>query len=134
MDPLGRGAPCRRPLGAAPVRRTLGQDPGCHRAGRPRAGGARRRAGAREKLTAEERGEAAVAIAAANVLAGEVALQVSSEIFEVTGARSAVRKVGLDRFWRNARIHTLHNPSEYKTRNVGRWVLGEGHPEPGTFQ
>ena len=87
-----------------------------------------------EALSAEERGEAAVAIAAANVLAGEVALQVSSEIFEVTGARSAVRKTGLDRFWRNVRIHTLHNPSEYKTRNVGRWVLGEGHPEPGTYQ
>ncbi|MFJ1251238.1 acyl-CoA dehydrogenase family protein [Cupriavidus sp. CuC1] len=87
-----------------------------------------------EALAAEERGAAAVAIAAANVLAGEVALQVSSEIFEVTGARSAVRKTGLDRFWRNVRIHTLHNPSEYKTRNVGRWVLGEGHPEPGTYQ
>ncbi|WP_420997130.1 acyl-CoA dehydrogenase family protein [Cupriavidus sp. 30B13] len=87
-----------------------------------------------EALTADERGAAAVAIAAANVLAGEVALQVSSEIFELTGARSAVRQYGLDRFWRNARIHTLHNPSEYKTRNVGRWVLGEGHPQPGTFQ
>jgi alkylation response protein AidB-like acyl-CoA dehydrogenase len=85
-------------------------------------------------LTAAERGEAAVAIAAANVLAGEVALQVSSEIFEVMGARSAVRKHGFDRFWRNARIHTLHNPAEYKTRNVGRWVLGEGHPAPGSFQ
>jgi len=87
-----------------------------------------------QALTADERGEAAVKIAAANVLAGEVALQVASEIFEVTGARSAVRKHGLDRFWRNARIHTLHNPAEYKTRNVGRWFLGEGHPAPGTFQ
>ncbi|MGO4328747.1 acyl-CoA dehydrogenase family protein [Cupriavidus sp. 2TAF22] len=87
-----------------------------------------------EALTAGERGEAAVAIAAANALAGEVALQVSSEIFELTGARSAVRKFGLDRFWRNARIHTLHNPAEYKTRNVGRWMLGEGHPQPGTYQ
>lgn len=87
-----------------------------------------------DALTAAERGDAAIRIAAANVLAGEVALQVSSEIFEVTGARSAVRKHGLDRFWRNARIHTLHNPAEYKTRNVGRWTLGEGHPQPGTYQ
>jgi alkylation response protein AidB-like acyl-CoA dehydrogenase len=87
-----------------------------------------------ESLSAEQRGEAAVAIAAANVLAGEVALKVTSEIFEVMGARSAVRSHGFDRFWRNARIHTLHNPAEYKTRNVGRWLLGEGHPEPGTFQ
>ena len=87
-----------------------------------------------ESLTADERGEAAVTIAAANALAGKVALKVSSEIFEVTGARSAVRRHGLDRFWRNVRIHTLHNPTEYKVRNVGRWALGEGWPEPGTFQ
>jgi alkylation response protein AidB-like acyl-CoA dehydrogenase len=87
-----------------------------------------------EALTAVERGDAAIRIAAANVLAGEAALQVSSEIFEVTGARSAVRQHGLDRFWRDARIHTLHNPAEYKTRNVGRWTLGEGHPKPGTYQ
>lgn len=87
-----------------------------------------------EALSAAERGDAAVRIAAANVLAGEVALQVSTEIFEVTGARSAVREHGLDRFWRNARIHTLHNPAEYKTRNVGKWTLGDGPPEPGTYQ
>jgi alkylation response protein AidB-like acyl-CoA dehydrogenase len=87
-----------------------------------------------EALTDDERGDAAIRIASANVLAGDVALQVSSEIFEVTGARSAVRKHGLDRFWRNARIHTLHNPAEYKTRNVGSWALGEGYPQPGTYQ
>ncbi|KAF1042881.1 acyl-CoA dehydrogenase family protein [Xylophilus sp.] len=87
-----------------------------------------------EALTAQERGEAAVAVAAANVLAGEVALRVTGAIFELTGARSATREHGLDRFWRNVRIHTLHNPAEYKTRNVGRWQLGEGYPAPGVFQ
>jgi len=87
-----------------------------------------------EALTAQERGEAAVAIAAANALAGDVALEVTSEIFEVMGARSAVRPLGFDRFWRNVRIHTLHNPAEYKVRNVGRhFLLGEA-PAPGTFQ
>ena len=87
-----------------------------------------------EALTATQRGEAAVAIAAANVLAGEVALEVTSEIFEVLGADAATRSLGLDRFWRNARIHTLHNPAEYKTRNVGRWFVSDQPPEPGTFQ
>ncbi|MGN6778719.1 acyl-CoA dehydrogenase family protein [Rhizobium sp.] len=85
-------------------------------------------------LTAEERGEAAIAVASANVLAGRVALEVTSEIFEVMGARSAVRPLGFDRFWRNVRIHTLHNPAEYKTRNVGTWFLGGEFPEPGIFQ
>ncbi|MDL2406868.1 acyl-CoA dehydrogenase family protein [Rhizobium calliandrae] len=85
-------------------------------------------------LTAEDRGKTAIAVASANVLAGRVALEVTSEIFEVMGARSAVRSYGFDRFWRNVRIHTLHNPAEYKTRNVGTWFLTGEFPEPGIFQ
>jgi alkylation response protein AidB-like acyl-CoA dehydrogenase len=85
-------------------------------------------------LTATERGEAAITVAAANVHAGEVALDVTQRIFEVMGARSATRANGFDRFWRNVRTHTLHNPAEYKTRNVGHWVLTGEFPEPGTFQ
>jgi alkylation response protein AidB-like acyl-CoA dehydrogenase len=85
-------------------------------------------------LTADERGHAAIAVASANVLAGKVALEVTSEIFEVMGARSAVRAYGFDRFWRNVRIHTLHNPAEYKTRNVGTWFLTGDYPEAGIFQ
>lgn len=100
-----------------------------------RAGEAMDKAYARgAALTAEERGQTAIAVASANVLAGRVALQVTSEIFEVMGARSAVRPFGFDRFWRNVRIHTLHNPAEYKTRNVGNWFLTGEYPEPGVFQ
>ncbi|CAN7698211.1 acyl-CoA dehydrogenase family protein [Rhizobium rhizogenes] len=87
-----------------------------------------------QDLTAEDRGKTAIAVASANVLAGRVALEVTSEIFEVMGARSAVRPYGFDRFWRNVRIHTLHNPAEYKTRNVGSWFLTGEFPEPGIFQ
>lgn len=86
------------------------------------------------ELTEAERGELAVEIAAANVLTGQVALKVTEEIFEVMGARSAVRARGFDRFWRNARIHTLHNPAEYKTRTVGTWLLDGAYPEPGLFR
>lgn len=85
-------------------------------------------------LTAAERGEAAITVAAANVQAGDVALEVTQRIFEVMGARSATRTNGFDRWWRNVRTHTLHNPAEYKTRNVGHWFLTGEFPEPGTFQ
>lgn len=84
-------------------------------------------------LTEEERGETAVLVAAANVLAGKVALDVTSRIFDVMGARSATTKYGFDRFWRNVRTHTLHNPAEYKLRNVGRWVLTKEYPTPGYY-
>ncbi|MEZ2410363.1 acyl-CoA dehydrogenase family protein [Bosea sp. RCC_152_1] len=85
-------------------------------------------------LTEAERGEAAVSIAAANVFAGDVALEATSKIFEVMGARSATRALGLDRFWRNVRTHTLHNPAEYKLRNVGKAFLTGLYPEPAAFQ
>ncbi|GGC65480.1 acyl-CoA dehydrogenase family protein [Chelatococcus reniformis] len=85
-------------------------------------------------LTESERGEAAIAVAAANALAGETALEVTSKIFEVMGARSATTSNGFDRFWRNVRIHALRNPAEYKIRNVGTWFLDGTYPEPGIFQ
>ncbi|MGY2047870.1 acyl-CoA dehydrogenase family protein [Methylobacterium sp. JK268] len=85
-------------------------------------------------LTEAERGEAAIAMAAANAHAGAVALDVTSTIFEVMGARSSARAYGFDRFWRNVRTHTLHNPAEYKIRNTGTWFLTGAYPEPGIFQ
>lgn len=87
-----------------------------------------------EALTAEERGLLAVEVAAANALAGELALEVTEEIFEVMGARSATRDLGFDRYWRNVRIHTLHNPAHYKLRTVGAWFLTGETPEPGLFR
>ncbi len=87
-----------------------------------------------EDLTFEGRGEAAIEFAAANVFAGEVALEVTSKIFELTGARSATKKHGFDRFWRNVRTHTLHNPAEYKKRTVGKWLLTGEYPGYGPYR
>ncbi|MDA8450658.1 acyl-CoA dehydrogenase family protein [Acidovorax sp. NCPPB 3859] len=86
-----------------------------------------------QELTESFRAEQARTIAAANVLAGEVALHVTSTVFEVMGARSATRSNGFDRFWRNVRVHTLHNPAEYKTRHVGTWVLTGRYPGPSLY-
>ncbi|WP_420997129.1 acyl-CoA dehydrogenase family protein [Cupriavidus sp. 30B13] len=85
-------------------------------------------------LTPEQRGAAAVEIAAANLYAGETGLAVSSEIFEVMGARSATNANGFDRFWRNVRTHTLHNPAEYKKRTVGTWLLTGEFPAPAIYR
>jgi alkylation response protein AidB-like acyl-CoA dehydrogenase len=87
-----------------------------------------------ETLNAEDRGRNAVVIAAANVHAGNVALDVTSRIYELAGPRAATRSLGLDRFWRNVRTHTLHNPAEYKARNVGYWFATGDYPEPGGYQ
>jgi alkylation response protein AidB-like acyl-CoA dehydrogenase len=65
---------------------------------------------ARDALTREARGELAEHVAALKVVATDVALDVTSTVFEVTGARATRNAVGLDRFWRNVRTHTLHDP------------------------
>lgn len=85
-------------------------------------------------LTAAGRGAAAIDIATANVYAGDVGLAVSSEVFEVMGARSATTENGFDRFWRNVRTHTLHNPAEYKKRTVGTWLLSGEFPVPAIYR
>ncbi|MFD4838155.1 acyl-CoA dehydrogenase family protein [Achromobacter sp. NPDC058515] len=84
-------------------------------------------------VTADERGEVAVAGAQAKVLAHRAALAVGSELFDVTGASSTAARYGLDRYWRNARVHTLHDPVAYKIRDLGRYALLDQVPEPTAY-
>lgn len=84
-------------------------------------------------LEAEERGEVAIAVAQAKVLAHRAVMQVSSEMFELTGARSTSGRHGFDRFWRNARVHTLHDPVDYKLRDLGRHFLSGRYPDPTPY-
>ncbi|MET7905364.1 acyl-CoA dehydrogenase family protein [Streptomyces sp. NPDC005355] len=83
-----------------------------------------------DAVTEAARGEFEVRVAAVKARATDVALEVTSRIFEVTGARSTASAEGLDRFWRNVRTHTLHDPVAYKRREVGRHVLTAELPEP----
>ncbi|WP_349742422.1 acyl-CoA dehydrogenase family protein [Roseateles cavernae] len=86
-----------------------------------------------EALTADERGAVAIASAEAKVLAHRAAIEVSTQLFELTGARSTSARFGLDRFWRNARVHTLHDPVDYKLRDLGRHVLDARIPDPTAY-
>jgi alkylation response protein AidB-like acyl-CoA dehydrogenase len=74
------------------------------------------------------RGELAEHVAALKVVSTDVALDVTNTVFEVTGARATSNAVGLDRFWRNVRTHTLHDPVAYKRREVGDHYLNGTHP------
>lgn len=65
-------------------------------------------------LTAQERGECGTVIATAKVSVTKTTLEVTNRMFNVMGARATSAKYGFDRFWRNVRTHTLHDPNEYK--------------------
>lgn len=84
-------------------------------------------------VTARERGEAAIEAYAAKVNATHVALDVTSRIFELTGARSTASHHRFDRYWRNVRTHTLHDPVFYKAREVGDFALNGRVPEPSLY-
>lgn len=72
--------------------------------------------------------EASLAVATAKVLADRAATEVPSALFEVSGTRSAAGDAGLDRYWRDARTHTLHDPVRYKVRHLGRFTLNQERP------
>jgi len=84
-------------------------------------------------LTAEQRGALSVDVATARSMAARVALHVTSQIFDMVGARATASHNGLDRFWRNVRTHTLHDPIDYRLKEVGRWFLTGVPPNPYSY-
>jgi alkylation response protein AidB-like acyl-CoA dehydrogenase len=82
-------------------------------------------------LDPEQRTAAAATVYAAKVNSTKVALEVTSRIFDLMGARATSAQYGFDRFWRNIRTHTLHDPVAYKAREVGNFALNGGiTPDP----
>jgi alkylation response protein AidB-like acyl-CoA dehydrogenase len=86
-----------------------------------------------EALTPDERGTCAVTIAAAKIITTRAGLDIATRIFEATGARGTTAPLGLDRFWRDLRTHTLHDPIDYKRRDIGRYWLTAEWPKPSFY-
>jgi SfnB family sulfur acquisition oxidoreductase len=84
---------------------------------------------ARLDLTDESAAAASVAVASAKAYADRASIEVTNALFEVSGTRSALRSLNLDRHWRNARTHTLHDPVRWKIQHIGRYALN-GTPPP----
>ncbi|MDR2081341.1 MAG: acyl-CoA dehydrogenase family protein [Campylobacteraceae bacterium] len=83
-----------------------------------------------ENLTERERGEFAILAAIARTAATQVGLELTSRIFEALGSRATTSALGFDRFWRNLRTQTLHDPIDYKILAVGDFVLNGDFPAP----
>lgn len=74
--------------------------------------------------------EAGLATADARIACGRAALAVADELFALTGARATQEKFDLDRHWRNARTHTLHDPLRWKLYHLGNYFLNGVEPGP----
>lgn len=89
---------------------------------------------ARPNPTEQNVAEASLAVAAVRALSTEVALKVSSQLIELAGSRGSQRDKGLDLYWRNTRVHTLHDAARWKYYFIANYELnGVLPPRRGTL-
>jgi SfnB family sulfur acquisition oxidoreductase len=69
-----------------------------------------------------------LAVAAAKAFASEVAVEAGSELFALCGTSSAASKYDLDRHWRNARTHSVHDPVDWKYHHIAAYELSDVPP------
>lgn len=69
-------------------------------------------------------------VAQAKVLSTRVALEVTGALFDIGGASSARQGKGLDRYWRDARTHTLHDAVRWKPHAIGLWLINRTVADP----
>ncbi|WP_377295214.1 SfnB family sulfur acquisition oxidoreductase [Rhizobium sp. SG2393] len=77
---------------------------------------------------AETVAEAQIVTAEAKVLSTEIAIAATNKLFELAGTRSTLAEHHLDRHWRNARTHTLHDPVRWKYAILGNYFLNGEKP------
>ncbi|SDI71239.1 SfnB family sulfur acquisition oxidoreductase [Paraburkholderia phenazinium] len=71
---------------------------------------------------------ASIAVAEARAATTEIALQASTRLIELAGTQATLAEHNLDRHWRNARTHTLHDPVRWKYIAVGNYYLNDVLP------
>lgn len=79
-------------------------------------------------VTARDSARASLAVAEAKVLTTEAALAASEKLFELAGSSATRARHNLDRHWRNARTHTLHDPVRWKLHLIGNFHLNDVLP------
>ena len=81
-----------------------------------------------DTLTTEQAAKASILVAEAKVYANDAALHISEKLFELGGSRSSLSTHNLDQHWRNARVHTLHDPVRWKLHALGDYYLNHTLP------
>lgn len=83
---------------------------------------------AQVSLNADNAVAATLAVAAAKVLTTELVIDATNVLFELAGTSATKRGLNLERHWRNARTHTLHDPVRWKYHVVGNYHLNDVIP------
>jgi SfnB family sulfur acquisition oxidoreductase len=83
---------------------------------------------AQTQTNADTVAAASIAVAEVRALSTEISLAAGSTLFELAGSQATLAEHGLDRHWRNARVHTLHDPVRWKYHAVGNYYLNQQNP------
>ena len=83
---------------------------------------------AQAETNADTVAAASIAVAEVRALSTEISLAAGSTLFELAGSQATLAEHGLDRHWRNARVHTLHDPVRWKYHAVGNYYLNQQNP------
>ncbi|MFW2014866.1 acyl-CoA dehydrogenase family protein [Acinetobacter bereziniae] len=67
------------------------------------------------------------------VVISALVLELTSQLFNALGASASTTSKQLDRFWRNARVVSSHNPLVYKEKVIGDWEVNH-EPLPFVWQ
>ncbi len=78
--------------------------------------------------TVESVAAASLAVAEAKAVTTDVAIHATNSLFELAGTASTLARHNMDRHWRNARVHTLHDPVRWKYYAVGNYLLNDTLP------
>jgi len=81
-----------------------------------------------EPVDADSAARASIAVAEAKAQSTEIALLASEKLFELAGSRATLAEWNLDRHWRNARTHTVHDPVRWKYHAIGDYYLNGTRP------
>jgi SfnB family sulfur acquisition oxidoreductase len=71
---------------------------------------------------------AKIKVAEAKVLSTDIAILAANKLFELAGTRATLERHSLDRYWRDARTHTLHDPVRWKYHAIGQFYLNGVNP------
>lgn len=87
------------------------------------------------RITGDEEAEkrandiAEIEVSQSLTIVSDLIIAATSNLFDALGASATLKPLALDRFWRNARTLSSHNPRIYKDRIVGDYAVN-GTPPP----
>ncbi|MBL8322093.1 MAG: SfnB family sulfur acquisition oxidoreductase, partial [Acinetobacter sp.] len=79
-------------------------------------------------ISEQQAAKASILLAEAKIYANDAALHIAEKLPELGGSRSSLSIHNFDQHWRNARVHTLHDPVRWKLHALGDYYLNGALP------